>query len=183
MLQQSKRRVSSFSVILIMVVLMIVGAAVLPLLRLQYSPSPKQNQVSVSFNYNASARVTETEVTSVIEGALNTISGIDYTRAESYRGGGYVQIRFKDDVDIETARFEVSTHLRQIKSKLPEGVNPYVSGSVSGSGGNPRIMSYTINADMPPEAIARYADEHIVTPLARIDGVESVSTSGAMPFQ
>ena len=183
MLQQNGRRVSSFSVILIMVVLMIVGAAVLPLLRLQYSPSPKQSQVSVSFNYPASARVTESEVTSVIEGALNTIGGIDYTRAESYQGGGYVQIRFKDDVDIETARFEVSTHLRQIKNKLPEGVNPYVSGSVSGSGGNPMIMSYTINADMPPEAIARYAEEHIVTPLSRIDGVESVSTSGAMPFQ
>ena len=182
-LQPNGRRVSSFSVILIMVVLMIVGAAVLPLLRLQYSPQQRQQQISVSFNYPASARVTESEVTSMIEGALNTIGGIDYIKAETRQGGGYIIIRFKKDVDIETARFEVSTHLRQIKNKLPEGVTPTISGSVSGSSGAPMIMSYTINADMPPEAIARYANEHIVTPLSRIDGVEKVTTSGAMPFQ
>ena len=59
-------KISSFSVILIMIVLMIVGAVTLPLLNVQYHPTTGTNNVTVSFSYMASARVVENEVTSLV---------------------------------------------------------------------------------------------------------------------
>lgn len=174
----------AFSIILIMVVLMLIGAALLPRLNIQYDPKQTTQSISVSFGYSgASARVVESEVTSKIEGALNSIEGVSSTRATSNSGGGYISLEFKKGTDMETARYEVATRLRQIRSKLPEGVNPSVSGSVSGKAGNTTLLNYTINADMPPAEIVKYAEDHILTPLSRIEGVESVTTSGAMPFE
>lgn len=164
---------------------MLVGAATIPLLNIQYQPSSSVQTLSVSFSYqDASARVVESEVTSVIEGALNTVAGASDIRASSYNGGGNVYMTFKEGTNMETTRFDVSTRMRQIQSKLPEGVKPMVSGSAGRGGGEPTtILQYTINADMPPSEIVRYAEEHLITPLSRIEGVESVTTSGAMPFE
>lgn len=174
----------AFSIILIVIVLMLVGAACIPLLNVQYRPVSNDRSLSVSFGYDASARVVESEVTSVVEGAMNTVSGVSDIRATSGQGWGYVTVTFKDGTDMNTARFEVATRLRQIRSKLPAGVTPTLGGSVGGrGGGSDMILSYTINADMPASEIVRYAEEHLVTPLSRIDGVYNVSTSGAMPFE
>ena len=107
----------AFSIILIMVVMMLVGAATIPLLNVQYWPSSSTQSLSVSYSYrDASARVVEREVTSVVEGALNTVAGVSNTRATSYNGGGYVSLTFKEGTNMETTRFEVSTRLRQLKS-------------------------------------------------------------------
>lgn len=173
-----------FSTILIMVVLMVVGAACIPLLNVQYSPIRENLNLTVSFGGSGSARVIETEVTSVLEGALNTVAGVSNIRAVSWQGGGYISMDFKRGTDMETTRFDVSTRLRQIRDKLPEGAWASVSGSAGGGGrGKAHILSYTINADMPASEIVRYAEEHLVTPLSRIDGVDGVETSGASPFE
>ena len=164
---------------------MVVGAATIPMLNIQYSPTSKSESLSVSFGYpGASARVVEAEVTSVVEGALNTVAGVSDTRATSYQGGGYVSLVFKEGTDMETTRFDISTRLRQIQSKLPDGVYPRVSGSArGGSSGSTVILQYTINADMPASEIVRYAQDHLVIPLSRVEGVDAVNTSGAMPFE
>lgn len=174
-----------FSIILIMIVLMLVGAASIPLLNIQYSPTNSWNSLSVGFTYrDASARVVESEVTSIVEGALNTVAGVSRMHATSYNGGGYVDLEFKEGTNMEIARFDVSTRMRQIRSKLPQGVIPSVSGSVSrGGAGSTVILQYTINADMPSSGILRYVNEHLIVPIARIDGVESVNPSGATPFE
>ena len=174
----------AFSIILIMIVLMLVGAACIPLLNVQYNPIQENRNLTVSFSGSGSARVIETEVTSVIEGALNTVAGVENIRANSYQGGGNISLSFKKGTDMETTRFDVSTRLRQIRAKLPEGTRVSVSGSAGGGGrGRQRILQYTINADMLATEIVRYADEHLLTPLSRVEGVDGVETSGAMPFE
>ena len=175
----------SFSIILVMIVLMLVGAACIPLLNVEYSPRQENLSLSVGFSGNGSARVIESEVTSVIEGALNTVEGVSNISAYSQQGGGSVTLTFKKGTNMETTRFDVSTRLRQIASKLPEGTSrPEPSGSAGGGGRNSEtILRYTINADMPAIEIVRYADDHLVIPLSQIEGVESVETSGATPFE
>lgn len=174
----------AFSIILIMIVLALIGAVCIPLLNVQYNPVQENRNLSVSFSGQGSARVIESEVTSVIEGALNTVEGVSNISANSYQGGGYINLSFKKGTNMETTRFDVSTRLRQIRPKLPEGTRVSVSGSAGGGGrGKQRILQYTINADMPATEIVRYADEHMVTPLSRIEGVDGVETSGAMPFE
>ena len=181
-----KGKSHSFSIILIMIVLMLVGAACIwyGQLNVQYSPMQENLSLSVVFSGNGSARVLETEVTSVIEGALNTVDGVSNITATTDYGGGFITLNFKKGTNMETTRFDVSTRIRQIRPKLPEGTYVGLSGSAGGGGRNSQqILRYTINADMPAIEIVRYAEDHLVTPLSRIEGVESVSTSGAKAFE
>lgn len=163
---------------------MLVGAACIPFLNVQYNPLKENLNLYVSFIGNGSARVLETEVTSVIEGALNTVEGVSSINAETYQGGGNISLYFKKGTNMETTRFDVSTRLRQIRSKLPDGTYLGLSGSVGGGGrGSEQILRYTMNADMPAIEIVRFAEDHLIIPLSRIEGVESVSTSGAMLYE
>ena len=182
-----KKKSHAFSIILIMVVLMLVGAIFLYTgqLKVQYNPVQENLSLYVYFSGQGSARVLETEVTSVLEGALNTVDGVSSISATTdNNGGGNISLTFKKGTNMETTRFDVSTRLRQIRPKLPEGTIVGLSGSVGGGGrSSQQILVYTINADMPAIEIVRYADEHLKTPLSRIEGVESVSTSGAKAFE
>ena len=181
---QRPQRSHAFAVILVMMTAMLVGAFCIPLLTIQYSPHRDSRTLTVSFGGSGSARVIESDITSVIEGAMNTVQGVSNIHAVSWQGGGYVALTFKEGTDMETTRFDVSTRLRQIRNKLPEGTYTSVSGS-AGGGGRDRttILSYTVNADMPSQEIVRYVQDHLVTPLSRVDGVDEVGTSGAMPFE
>ena len=183
---QKGKKSHSFSIILIMVVLALVGSILLYTgqLKVQYNPVQENLNLSISFSGQGSARVLESELTSVIEGAMNTVDGVSSIQATTNYGGGYVSMNFKPGTNMETTRFDVSTRLRQIRTKFPEGASATLSGSVGGGGrGSQQILRYTINADMPAIEIVRYAEKYITPPLKRIEGVESVQTSGAKAFE
>ena len=111
-------RIPSYSVILIMIVMVVIGAGIMPLLNIQYTPSSKQNSLSVNFRWNgASARVIETEVTSKIEGVLAAVKGVDHVSSVSYREGGRVIVSFKKNVNVDVLRFEIASLMRQIYPK------------------------------------------------------------------
>ncbi|MCQ2084005.1 MAG: efflux RND transporter permease subunit [Bacteroidaceae bacterium] len=178
------RKSHAFSIILVMIVLMLAGAACIHLLNIQYSPVSENLSLNVYAAGEGSARVMEAEVTSVIEGALNTVEGVCSISTTSTQNFCYLSLEFKKGTDMETTRFDVSTRLRQIRDKLPEGTVTEISGSAYGGGRDkPQLLSYTINADMPSSEIVRYAQDHIVTAISRIDGVDEVNTSGAMPYE
>ena len=176
-------RIPSYSVILIMIVMVVIGAGIMPLLNIQYTPSSKQNSLSVNFRWNgASARVIETEVTSKIEGVLAAVKGVDHVSSVSYREGGRVIVSFKKNVNVDVLRFEIASLMRQIYPKLPEGVSyPSLSSAPSGEQLSP-VLIYTLNAGVPSQQIQQYAEENIVKELARIKGVVNIGFSGATPF-
>jgi multidrug efflux pump subunit AcrB len=178
------RRISAFSVILIMVVMMVVGIALAPLLKVQYTPGDRREGFSVSFGWpGVSTRIVEAEVTSKIEGVLNSIDGVVDISANTWKGGGRVWLGFKKGTRMDAARFEVATQVRQIYDMLPAGVSyPYIDMSISGSSSRD-IIVYTINADLPPYLIVKWAEENLSPTLSRIEGVESVNLNGAIPFE
>ncbi len=178
------RRISAFSVILIMIVLMVVGGAMIPLLKIQYTPGDRRQGFSVLFQWpGVSARVIEAEVTSKLEGVLASVGGVTNITAVSRKGSGTITLEFKKGTRMDAARFEAATQLRQIGDKLPAGVStPYIDMSLGG-GTARTIMTYTINADLPPYLIVKWAEENLSPALSRIEGVESVDLTGATPFE
>ena len=166
-----------------MLVLMTIGAAIVPLLSLQFTPIERTQYISVSFSWpNASAKVIEQEVTCKIEGILAGIRGVQKVTSTSYKGRGSVQLTLKKGSDMGAVRFEISSLIRQIVAKLPQGVS-YPSLSLSAAGYRPESMLvYTFNANMTPVEIQGYVERFIVTKLSRIQGVNSVNLSGANPF-
>ena len=176
-------RLSSFSVILVFVVLMIIGAGVTPLLNIQYTPTQKKNEIAISYSWQgASAKVLEMEVTSKIEGIVSSIQGCRNIESHSAKGSGRVTAQFKKGADMEMIRFEIATMIRQIYKNFPDGVTyPALSASSAGDI-KEAILTFTVNADLPTQEIDTYIQDHIIKDLALVEGVNSVDLSGATPF-
>ena len=113
-------RIPSFSLILIMTVLMVIGAALIPMLRIAYKPTPKQgDELNVSFNWpGASPRVIEQEITSKIEGMVSSVVGVEKTSSTSSYGSGNVVIKLKENANISAVRFEISSRKVTCGSRL-----------------------------------------------------------------
>jgi multidrug efflux pump subunit AcrB len=175
-------RLSSFSVILVMVVTMIVGAAMIPLLNIQYTPTVRERSLTVNFNWpDASAKVIEQEVTARIEGLLSGIRGVRNISSVSRRGSGRISVSFKSREGVDAIRFEIASLIRRIYPSLPEGVTyPTLSISAAGERQSP-VITYTLNAAGTPQQILQYAENNLIHPLSAIEGVGEVSLSGAMP--
>src|SRR6195952_2262239 len=70
----------------------------------------------------------ETEITDKIEGAVNTISGIDELRSTSSQGVSLVMVTFGLDKDLDVGVQEVRDHINAILVDLPKDVDsPVVS--------------------------------------------------------
>ena len=175
-------RFSSFSVILVMIVGMVVGAAMIPLLNIQYTPTVKEQSLSVDFSWaNASAKMIEQEITSKIEGLLSGVKGIRNINSVSRRGSGRISVTFKSKEGSDAIRFEIASLLRRIYPDLPEGVSyPTLSISTLGERQSP-VITYTLNAALSSQRILQYAENNLLQPLSSIEGVNTVSLSGAMP--
>lgn len=167
-----------------MVVLMVIGAAVIPMLNVQYTPTSKQKRLHINYYWaNASARVVEQEVTSKLEGVLAPISGIQNMDSESRKDGGRITLSFKEDANIDAVRFEISSKIKQIYNQLPEGVRyPNLSTSTSGEY-TPPMLTYTVNANLPTWQIQQYTQKSIADVISKIDGVKQVDVNGATPFE
>lgn len=71
-------RFSSFSLNVVFVVLIITGAALSPFLSLQLNPTRYLPSLTIGYSWpDASARVVESQVTSVLEGVISTLPGVN----------------------------------------------------------------------------------------------------------
>jgi len=179
-----KYQPSSFSILIIFVLLMIVGVSVMPLLNVQLTPSRSLPGLSVSYSWpDASARVIEQEVTSKLEGLFSGVKGIKEVSSVSSKGYGYIDLSFKKTVNLDAARFEIASLIRQIYGTLPEQVSfPELSMSASGQNDSP-ILTYTLNASASPFFIQKYAEDHLVPKLSVIQGVNGVKVYGSTPYE
>lgn len=182
--KSKKQSGSSFSIILTMVTLMVVGIGMIPMLNVQYTPSQKQQELSLSFSwYGASARVIEQEVTSKIEGVLSSVRGIKEINSVTGKGWGRITLTLKKNENVDAIRFEAATLIKQLYQKLPDHLS-YPAFSTTTSGEQMQtLLTYTLNADLSTAQIQKYAEEHIQPILSRMDGVNDVSIYGATPYE
>ena len=175
-------RIPPFSVVLIMVALSLIGVASLRRLNIQYTPTAEERTLTVSFNYpNASAETVEAEATSKLEGVLSGLDHVSGVSSTSSKGGGTIQVSFNKGTDMDAARFEAASAVRNIRSSLPKEITyPTIS---RGSGESVSRVSYLVKGDIPSREISRYLNEHVLSPLAAVPGVDKVEIGGGVPFQ
>ncbi len=174
-------RIPPFSVVLIMVALSLIGVASMQRLNIQYTPTVEDRTLTVSFSYpNASAETVETEATSKLEGVLSGLDHVSGVSSTSSKGGGSIQVSFNKGTDMDAARFETASAVRNIRSSLPREITyPTVS---RGSGESVSRVSYLVKGDIPSREISRYLNEHVLSPLAAVPGVDKVEIGGGVPF-
>lgn len=176
------KRLPSMSVIIAFVAAIIVGAAMIPLLNVQYTPTEREGHIDIYVGWrDASPDLVEREVTSKIEGIAASVKGVSGISSYSSYGLGHIIISVKDKSRLNMIRFELMSRIRDIYDKLPEGVSyPEVSGSASGERSQP-VITYRIDSKLPTGDIEHYLQEHVIEELALLDGVGNVSLSGVNP--
>jgi heavy metal efflux system protein len=161
--------------------------------RLPIDAVPDITNVQVQINTEAegySPLESEQRITFPIETAIAGIPNLEYTRSLSRYGLSQVTVVFEDGTDIFFARQLVNERIQEVKSQLPEGIEPQMGPIATGLG---EIFMYAIE----PEPGARKPDGSEWTPtdlrtlsdwvvrpqLRTIPGVAEVNTVGGYERQ
>jgi hydrophobic/amphiphilic exporter-1 (mainly G- bacteria), HAE1 family len=126
--------------------------------------------ISVSTsNPGAAPAEMETEVTDRIEGALNTVPGVDEMRSSSSRGGSNITLTFNLEKDPDQAFQEVQQKISTVANRLPEDADPPVARK-SDPDSSPVLM-YSVSA---PRNIVELTDMVTTLIQERIQSVDGV---------
>ena len=119
-----------------LVMVMVLGLCALGLYNFKKLPIdavPDITNVQVQINTSApgySPLEVEQRITFPIETVLAGLPNLDYTRSTSRYGLSQVTVIFEDGTDIYFARQLINERLQQIKSEVPQGLEP-IMGPVS----------------------------------------------------
>ena len=104
-------------------ILMILGLALSPLLKVKLLPDRTLPSVTVSYSYgSANAVVVDSEVTSRLEDIFSTLEGLMKINSRTGDGNGSITLEMEKGADMDAVRFGVSTLIRQVYPELPPGV-------------------------------------------------------------
>ena len=133
--------------------------------------------VTVTVMYEgADPETVETEVTDVIEEAVNTISGIKSLRSESAEGLAQVFIEFQMERDIDVASQDVRDKVAAIRTDLPEQIEPPVVEKFDPD--SAPILSIVVSGPASNRQLTEYADDQLKPRIEGVEGVGSVRLVG-----
>ncbi len=128
-------------------------------------------------NPGAAPEEIETEITDVIEGALNTVPGVEEMRSSSSRGSSNVTLTFNLEKDPDVAFQEIQQKLSTVSNRLPETADPPVAQK-SDPDSQP-ILMYTISAPRDVMELSEQVENLIVERIESADGVGEVFMWGS----
>jgi HAE1 family hydrophobic/amphiphilic exporter-1 len=141
--------------------------------------TPKVDVPSVTVTVNnpgSSPEQIETEITKKIEGAVNTISGIDELRSSSSEGVSQVILSFILDKDGDVAAQEVRDKVNTVLNDLPDGVKLPVISKFDPDA--QPVLRVVVSADRPLREVTTIAEKQIKELLENIDGVGQILVTG-----
>lgn len=160
------------------------GLFIIPKLSVRLNPSESLPSITVNYNWaNASPYTLEKEVTAKLESGFAILKGVSKMSSKSSKGSGYITLAFDKYTNINNARFEVATIIRQLYKKLPEKVS-YPSLRVNKPDDDEKqraFLSYSINAPESPFLIQEKVKNSIEPQINAILGIDKVEVFGANP--
>ncbi len=129
----------------------------------------------------AAPQEVESEITDKIEGAVNTISGIDELRSTSSQGVSLVLVTFGLEKDLDIGVQEVRDHLATIMAELPKGVNSPIVSKIDPD--SAPIMLVALRATGSQRDLTELADKRVRRQIENVDGVGQVTILGGRKRQ
>ncbi len=124
----------------------------------------------------ANPDVVDSSVTNIIEGAVNSISGIDDVRSRSAPGVSNVFIQFLLEKDLDIAFNEVQSKVGQINSQLPDDAETPIISKIET--GEIPIIWLALRGNRTLQDLSVYAKNVVKRKLETINGVGSVVIGG-----
>ncbi len=129
----------------------------------------------------SSPREMESDVTDKIEGALNTISGVDTMQSKSSDGISQVIVNFDLAKPIDVAVQEARDKIQQVLKDLPKGIDPPIVTKVDPSAAP--VILLAVRSTKSIRDITQVADEIVRRKIETLPGVGQVSLIGAKKRQ
>ena len=160
------------------VAVVIMGLFSLVKLPIDLLPDIETNTIMVITMYpGASAEDIEQNVTKPLENTLNSVEHLKHISSNSRENTSVITLEFEFGYDIDVMTNDVRDKLDMVESSLPDGVmNPII---FKFSTDMIPICLLSVEAKESMAGLYKILDDNVVNPLARIDGVGSVSVSGA----
>ncbi|MGE5811334.1 MAG: efflux RND transporter permease subunit, partial [Ignavibacteria bacterium] len=118
----------------------------------------------------------ETDVTKIIEDAVNPIEGVDHIQSISQESVSLVIIQFKLEIDSKTAAQEVREKVAAVRAQLPDDIEEPVIQRFDPA--STPILTLTVSGSSSDRIITDYADNIIRPRFENIPGVGSVTLVG-----
>ena len=164
--------------ILIFVALIVLGLFSLRSLPIDLFPDVETNTIMVMTSYaGTSASDIEQNVTRPLENALNSVEHLKHITSNSRENISIVTLEFEYGYNIESLTNDVRDKLDMVSSMLPDDANTPIIFKFSSDMIPIVLLSVQAGQSMP--GLYKILDENVANPLARVDGVGSVSIAGA----
>ena len=158
--------------------IMILGIFSLVKLPIDLMPDIDTNTIMVLTYYNgASAEDIENNVTRPLENTLNSVEHLKHVSSKSRENVSVITLEFEYGYDIDVLTNNVRDKLDMVSNSLPTNANTPILFKFSTD--MIPIMLLKVTAEESQAALYKILDEQVANPLARIDGVGTVSISGA----
>jgi HAE1 family hydrophobic/amphiphilic exporter-1 len=168
-----RRPVFTFMLMLALVVFGILGYQTLPINLLPSIDFPMVTVITIL--PGASPEVMESDVTDVIEAAVNTIEGIDQLTSYSGQGVSQVTVMFTTERDIDIAAQDVRDKVSGAVGQLPLDAEPPI---VQKFDVNSQPMLWMALAGLDARELSDYADQVVKPALQSVPGVGNVILPG-----
>ncbi len=123
----------------------------------------------------------ETDISDKIEGAVNTVDGIDELRSTSSEGFSQVAIAFKLDKPSDIAAQDVRDKVSLVMKDMPRGIDPPVISKV-----DPQaipVLLIALRSSLPIREVTEIADKRVRRQIESISGVGQVTIIGGRARQ
>jgi HAE1 family hydrophobic/amphiphilic exporter-1 len=160
------------------VAVVILGLFSLNTLPIDLYPDIDTNTIMVMTTYQgASAQDIEQNVTRPLENVLNSVNDLKHITSKSRENISVITLEFEYGNDIDVLTNDVRDKLDMVSSMLPDDAETPIIFKFSTD--MIPIILLSVQADESMPGLYKILDDAVANPLARINGVGSVSISGA----
>ena len=160
------------------VAIVILGLFSLTKLPVDLYPDIETNSIMVLTTYSgASASDIENNVTRPLENTLNSVEHLKHITSKSSENISVITLEFEFGYDIDVLTNDVRDKLDMVSSSLPDDANTPIIFKFSTD--MIPILLLSVTAEESQNALYKILDDNVANPLARIDGVGTVSIAGA----
>lgn len=174
-------KLSNFKIFIIFLLFTTLGAFVFPKLSVKLNPSSTLPSITINYSWaNSSPYTLEQDITSKLESGFSTLRGLEKLSSKSSKGQGYITLEFDKYTNIDIARFETATVIRQLYKKLPEQSSyPIISVNKPNESQTRAFISYSIKANTSSLDIQEMVSTQIQPFINSIKNVDRTQIYGA----
>ncbi|MGB1026274.1 MAG: efflux RND transporter permease subunit, partial [Rhodospirillaceae bacterium] len=165
-------------IVVVNLLIILAGLAAITGVEVRELPNVDRPVVTVRANWPGAAPETvDAQATSVLEGAVARVSGVQEIRSSSEENNLRIRVSFHPDVDLNTAAADVREAVASAERRLPSGVED-VTVVKADADASPVLRVALTSDSLSVQDLTRLAEDDIAPNLASVPGVATVDLFG-----